>query len=84
MMMNGKFTAEATSSSRSATVAGVIESKRPMARRIEELYLVTLSRPPRPQEMQRLLDYAATGDSKKALRDVLWSLLNSTEFVLNH
>lgn len=84
MMMNGKFTAEATSSSRSATVAGVIESKRPMARRIEELYLVTLSRPPRPQEMQRLLDYAAAGDSKKALRDVLWSLLNSTEFVLNH
>jgi hypothetical protein len=85
MMMNGKFTAEATSSSRSATVATVIESKRPVSRRIEELYLVTLARKPRPQETQHLLDYAgAAADSKQALRDILWSLLNSTEFVVNH
>jgi hypothetical protein len=86
MMMNGKFTDEATRSLKSWTVAAVIESKRPrpMALRIEELYLLTLSRKPRPQETQRLLDYAAASDSKQALRDVFWSLLNSTEFVLNH
>jgi hypothetical protein len=86
MMMNGKFTEEATRSPKSATVAAVIESKRPrpMARRIEELYLLALSRKPRPQETQRLLDYVGTRDSKQALRDILWSLLNSTEFVLNH
>jgi hypothetical protein len=84
MMMNGKFTEEATSPTKSATVAAVIDSNRPMVRRIEELYLVTLSRKPRPQEARRLLDFAATGDSKQVLRDILWSLLNSTEFVLNH
>ena len=84
MMMNGQFAAEATSSSRSATVAAVIESNRPVARRIEELYLVTLSRQPRPEETRRLLEYARTRESKQALRDILWSLLNSTEFVLNH
>jgi hypothetical protein len=86
MMMNGKFTEEATRSSRSATVAAVIESQRPtrMARRIEELYVATLSRRPRPEETRRLLDYATAGDSKQALRDIFWSLLNSTEFVLNH
>jgi hypothetical protein len=84
MMMNGKFTEEATSSTKSATVAAVIDSNRPMVRRIEELYLVTLSRKPRPQEARRLLDFAATGDSKQVLRDILWSLLNSTEFILNH
>jgi hypothetical protein len=86
MMMNGKFTEEATRSPKSTTVAAVIESKRPrpMARRIEELYLLTLSRKPRPEETHRLLDYAASKDGKQALRDIFWSLLNSTEFVLNH
>jgi hypothetical protein len=84
MMMNGKFTEEATGLAKSATVAAVIASNRPLARRIEELYLVTLSRKPRTEETRRLLDYAASRDSKQALRDVLWSLLNSTEFVLNH
>jgi hypothetical protein len=84
MMMNGKFTEEATGPARSATVAAVIGSNRPLARRIEELYLVTLSRKPRPQETRRLIEYAAERESKQALRDILWSLLNSTEFVLNH
>jgi hypothetical protein len=86
MMMNGKFIKEATLSARSVTVATVIDSKgsRPLAQRIEDLYLVTLSRKPRSEEMQRLLEYAAAGDGKQALRDILWVLLNSTEFILNH
>ncbi|HEX5272007.1 MAG TPA: DUF1553 domain-containing protein, partial [Gemmataceae bacterium] len=84
MMMNGKFTEEATDPAKSATLAAVIASNRPLERRIEELYLVTLSRKPRAEETRRLLDYAASRDSKQALRDILWSLLNSTEFVLNH
>jgi hypothetical protein len=86
MMMNGKLTQEATTSPKSTTVASVILNKRPrpMARRIEELYLLTLSRKPRPEEARRLLDYAATRESKRALCDIFWSLLNSTEFVLNH
>jgi len=84
MMMNGKLTEEATDPAKGATLAALIASKRPLARRIEELYLVTLSRKPRAEEARRLLDYAASRDSKQALRDILWSLLNSTEFVLNH
>jgi hypothetical protein len=86
MMMNSRFTAEATSSARSATVAVVIDGKRPrsLAQRIDDLYLVTLSRKPRPEETQRLLDYVATGESKQALRDIFWCLFNSTEFILNH
>jgi hypothetical protein len=86
MMMNGPFTEEALRSPRAATVAAVIDSPgpRPLARRIEELYLVTLSRKPRPGEARRLLEYAAARDSRQALRDVFWALLNSTEFILNH
>jgi hypothetical protein len=84
MMMNGRLTEEATRPGKSATVAAVLASNRPMARRIEELYLVALSRKPRPPETRRLLDYTANRESNQALRDILWSLLNSTEFVLNH
>jgi hypothetical protein len=86
MMMNGKFVEEVTRSSRSATVAAVIDSKkpRPLAKRIEDLYRVTLSRKPRPRETKLLLEYAKDCDSKQALRDIFWSLLNSTEFILNH
>jgi hypothetical protein len=86
MMMNGKFIKEALSSSRSTTVAAVIDSKRPrpLAKRIEDLYRVTLARQPRPQETRRLLEYARRLESKQALRDIFWSLLNSTEFILNH
>jgi hypothetical protein len=86
IMMNGKLTQEATTSLKSTTVAAVILSKRPrpMARRIEELYLLTLSRKPRPEETRRLPEYVAANESRSALRDIFWSLLNSTEFVLNH
>jgi hypothetical protein len=86
MMMNGKFVKDATNSARSATVAAVIDTKRPqpLARRIDDLYLVTLSRKPRPEEMKRLLEYAAAGEGSQALRDIFWALLNSTEFILNH
>ena len=67
-------------------MATVIESKRPspLAARIEELYLLTLSRKPRREETVRLMEFAAHKNNKQALRDILWALLNSTEFVLNH
>ncbi len=48
------------------TAAAVIDSNRPVARRIEELFLVCLSRKPRPQEARRLLDYAAARECRQA------------------
>jgi hypothetical protein len=84
MMMNGTFTEDVTRPAKSATMAAVSDSTRPLAQRIEELYLVTLSRKPRSEETERLLDYASHRERQQALRDILWSLLNSTEFVLNH
>ncbi len=70
------------------------------AARIETLYLATLSRPPRPVERERMARYVDGGGSaagqknltpaarqqnyQRALADVFWVLLNSSEFVLNH
>ncbi|HUE73932.1 MAG TPA: DUF1553 domain-containing protein [Pirellulaceae bacterium] len=52
---------------------------------IEELYLGTLSRLPTEKETTKAVDYVAgAADRKTGLEDVLWSLLNVREFVLNH
>jgi hypothetical protein len=85
-MMNGKLVAEATCPDNSPILAAVLggKSSRPSARRIEELFLVTLSRKPRPAELADLLKYTEQGDPKQAMRDIFWALLNSTEFVVNH
>jgi len=88
-IMNGKFMDDVTSLERSEMLAAVTDGPfRDDAQRIEALYLATLSRKPRPQETDRLVRYVAGGgpahDSKKALGDVFWALLNSGEFVTIH
>lgn len=52
---------------------------------IEELYLVSLSRYPTADELQansNLVD--KTENKQEAFQDVLWTLLNSREFMFNH
>lgn len=86
LLMNGTMVNEATDPTKSRTLAAVLSggAKRTMTKRIEELFLATLSRPPRPAELQRFLAHVNTGEPATQLRDVLWALLNSTEFALNH
>lgn len=48
---------------------------------VERLYLSTLSRRPTADEAKRVNDYlAANGNGVEAYSDVLWALLNSSEF----
>ena len=88
-LMNGSFVAEATSLDRSRTLAAVADFPAlGTADRIEALYLASLGRRPRPKEKTRLVAYVdgggASKDSRQALADVFWALLNSSEFLLNH
>ena len=54
------------------------------AKVLEKLYLTTLARRPTADETKRLTDYIAKqADQKTAYADVLWVLLNSSEFALN-
>ena len=50
---------------------------------IVDLYLAALGRKPRPEELDRLDQYAELRKDS-AYQDILWSLLNSAEFVSNH
>jgi hypothetical protein len=88
-LMNGKFVGDATSLEKSKTLTAVAEAPFfDTPGRIEALYLATLSRTPRQEEMDRLTAYVNGGgpqhDPRAALADVFWALLNSSEFFLNH
>ncbi len=54
--------------------------------RVNTLFLATLSRQPEESERQEMLDYVLAEEtgSPQRLSDVLWVLLNSAEFTLNH
>lgn len=66
-------------------VAKLIAAKKPTAEMIEELYLAVFSRRPTAAEQTAVEAYLAKEeDKRKALEDVLWSLLNSREFLFNH
>jgi hypothetical protein len=89
-MMNGDFMTEVTSVEKNKTLKNIIDPavKSSTEDRIRRLFLVVLSRQPRPQEMTQLVKYVNSGgarkDPQKALSDVYWALLNSAEFMLNH
>jgi hypothetical protein len=55
------------------------------AEAVEELFLATLSRLPDDDELSSALDRLRTrSDRASGLVDVLWALINTREFVLNH
>jgi hypothetical protein len=87
-MMNGQFVSDATGLEKSATLSAVADFPlMTTAERVEAVYLAAFSRPPRTDEVERLVKYVESGgaakDSKKALSDVFWALLNSSEFLFN-
>jgi hypothetical protein len=52
---------------------------------IEELFLATLSRPPDEREKSAALAHLRDkNDRTKAFTDMLWALINTREFILNH
>ncbi len=80
-MMNSAFT------SRSDVIANQIagDAKTP-AEAIERIFVTALSRRPTAAETQRLTTYVNRpgATTRAAYGDILWALLNSSEFVLNH
>jgi hypothetical protein len=87
-LMNGRFVNDQTSLDRSEFLAGVLDAPfLDTAGKVDVLFLASLSRPPTQAEAEKFASYVdrggPTGDQKKAVADVFWALLNSSEFVLN-
>jgi hypothetical protein len=66
-------------------VARVIKAHAADGRRIEELFLAALCRPPTDAERAACVEYVRSARTPAAgLQGVLWSLLNTREFLLQH
>jgi hypothetical protein len=88
-LMNGKLTAELTAVEKTPTLRAVADAPfLNTAGKVEALFLAALGRRPTADELGPLVKYVekggADGDAKKALADIFWALLNSSEFNTNH
>jgi hypothetical protein len=63
----------------------LVKDARPDPEKVEELFLWTFARKPNENDMKVALDHIAKHekDKKIAYQDLLWSLINSKEFVFN-
>ena len=71
---------------RFGTARELAESELSEQQIIEELYLRSLARYPRPKEseLMQAAFLTAEGDRRNVVEDLLWALLNTREFVFNH
>jgi hypothetical protein len=83
--LNGELVARGTSAAAEFRLARLLEREKDGAKRLEELFLMTLSRPPKTRESEALLARVRkAGDAPRIYEDIFWALLNSTEFVTRH
>lgn len=66
-------------------IARLIAAKKSDREIVDELYLAVLGRFPRADELETALPYVAEAkDRAAAWQDLLWTLLNTREFMFNH
>lgn len=88
-VMNGRLVADQTSVAGGETLGAIADAPfLDTAGKVEALFYATLTRKPTPEEKEKFTSYVdrggPSGDKSKALADVFWVLLNSTEFLFNH
>ena len=88
-MMNNQIIIDATHPEKSELLGAITSSSfMTTPAKVETLFLAALSRKPTPTEAAKFAAYVERIKSKdaqkKALSDVFWALLNSTEFKFNH
>ncbi len=87
MLMNGKDLSDAIKNPNKGTVAEAMRRGRSPGRVIDELFVAALNRHPQGNETSRIIaagNRHRDGASGYFYSDVLWALLNSNEFILNH
>jgi hypothetical protein len=88
-MMNGSYIDGAINPETSQLFGAIVKAPfLDTPGRIETLYLATLTRRPRPDEVAILVPFVerrkTPDDQAKALADIFWAILNGPEFHLNH
>lgn len=86
MMFNGDLIKKATSTEEGSFLWTIANSKLNNGQKIRYLFQAALARNPTQKEIQvaNKLLIARKGDTKAALQDIWWAVLNSNEFIINH
>jgi hypothetical protein len=87
MLMNGPMIVEATDPGRSRLLQSLSAPFWTQDEQVEILLLATLSRYPTSTERTRFMAYLESYEPERrldGLSDLLWAVLNSAEFMLNH
>ncbi len=88
LMMNGEYTAFSTDPAKGRLVGSLSAPFFTSRQQIETLFLATYSRFPKEKEFkvfdQYLTDAKTDSEKQNALGDMLWALVNSAEFTINH
>lgn len=72
--------------SRSGRISRLVKAKKTDAAIIDDIFLAALSRFPNKAEKAKALEYLEKGKRNRtqAVRDLMWAVLNTKEFILNH
>jgi hypothetical protein len=88
MLMNGKVATGVSDRDSSNLLRSIIAPFLNDEERVDSLFLATVSRPPDKDELDAcvatIAECKTDEERNRALSDVLWALLNSTEFAFNH
>ena len=88
LLLNGGLIDDATALERSDILVSLEAPYLTDKERIETLFLATLSRLPSDEVLRKFEDHLASknapDEKRLALGDMLWALLNSAEFSVNH
>jgi len=83
MMMTSPIVAKRITADDTTRVGKLLKSGKTDDQIIEELFLATLSRQPKTQEVD-VAKRVIAKDKKTGYEDIQWALLNTTEFLVNH
>jgi hypothetical protein len=66
-------------------IRALLSDQRSHREKLNDLYLIALSRSPTADELSALLAHLEKkGDVQTAYEDILWALINTKEFLYNH
>jgi hypothetical protein len=82
-LLNGSLTAQGAKALPASALSGVLAMSGGDAEKIDALSVRVLARPATDAERDKWVAYVKKG-GKKGYEDVLWAMLNSSEFVFNH
>ncbi len=86
MMFNGDMIKKATAVNKGTMIDRLVKTNTSYSKSVDELFLKGLSRRPEGKErdLAKSILAARKGDTKEALKDVWWVVLNTNEFIFNH